>query len=81
MKSASWVSWHEKQVYRFRPEEHIENSTGVSEEKHGSEWRGRDHHGPTDQGSVSASRGLDGKSDGGGGGCLHQQILFSDKPC
>lgn len=32
--------------------ERNESSTGVFEEKHGSEWRGRDHHVPTDQGSV-----------------------------
>lgn len=31
--------------------------------------------------SLAASWGWDGESDGGGGGCLHQQILFSDKPC
>lgn len=29
-----------------------DTSTGVFEEKRGSEWRGRDHQAPADQGSV-----------------------------
>lgn len=50
VKSTSWVSQHEKQVYQLPPEKELtETSTGVFEEKHGSECRAGT---TTDPGSV-----------------------------